>query len=507
MTARPTDPLDRGAAAHPDRPAIVQRQRSLTYEQARALSCRVAQRLHAAGFQPGQHGAVLAPNDAVSFVVSLGIQRAGLAFIPLNPRDAIPQLGILLDRLDAAVLFVHPAFTAAVEELRAAAPGLREVVAIGDLDAWLGDAPDTDVTVDPNPDRIAAIFPTSGTTGLPRGVMHSVNGLMHAVDALCELMAHPDGPPVYLAAAPLTHVSGRIALSMMNLGATSIVLEKAEPYAILEAVAQHDVTFTMLPPTVIGALLALPDITDWRFPALRYIGYGSAPMRLEIIKRALEVFGPVMSQGYGQTEAPMVITNMSPEEHLVDGRPAGDERLSSVGRPTRFVDLSILDDDLNPLAGGEVGEVCLRGDFLTVGYYRDPEATADVRRGGWHHTGDLGYLDAEGYLHLVDRKKDMIISGGFNVYSAEVERVITDLPGVAEVAVFGVPDERWGEAVRAAVVLRDGATLGAEQVIEHVKRHLGSVKAPKTVDFRRSLPRNPTGKVLKRRLRDELSCV
>ena len=507
MTVRPTDLLDRGAGAHPDRLAFIQGRQRLTYEQARALSCRVAQRLHAGGYQPGQHGAVLAPNDAVSFVVSLGIQRAGLAYIPLNPRDAVPQLGTLLDRLDVDVLFVHPAFASAVDELRAAAPGLREVVAVDELDTWLDDAPDTDVDLQPDPERIAAIFPTSGTTGLPRGVMHSVSGLMHAVEALCEVMPHPDGPPVYLAAAPLTHVSGRIALSMMHLGGTSVVLESAEPYAILQALRDHAVTFTMLPPTVLGALLELPDITEWRFSALRYLAYGSAPTRLEVIKRALDVFGPVMAQGYGQTEAPLVVTNMSPAEHLIDGQPASDERLSSVGRPTRFAEVAFLDEDLQHVADGAVGEICLHGNFVTVGYYQDPEASADISLGGWHHTGDLGYLDAEGYVHVVDRKKDMIISGGFNVYSAEVERVIVDLPEVEEVAVFGVPDERWGEAVRAAVVLRDGATLGAEHEIDHVKRRLGSVKAPKAVDFRQSLPRNPTGKVLKRQLREELSHV
>jgi acyl-CoA synthetase (AMP-forming)/AMP-acid ligase II len=503
---RPIEVVDRGAAANPHRPALVCGEQVFTYGDVRELSCRIAQRIQSLGHFTGGHGAVLAPNDATGFVCALGLLRAGWAWIPVNARDSVSHIGAVLDRLDADLLFVHSAFAVGLDEIRSAAPGLKEVVVYDvELDGWLGEGFDGDVDVDERPDAVCAIFTTSGTTGMPRGVVHTNRSFEVFIGALAAIAPHPDGPPAYLAVTPLTHVSGRIALSIMAMGGTTVILERPRPSAILEALAAHAITFTMLPPTIIHDLLQQPGVEDLQLPALKYIQYGSAPTPLNVLRRAMEVFGPVMLHGYGQTEAPMLLTTMSPQEHYADGRPAPDERLRSVGHATPFSALAVLDANDLPVPLGTIGEVCARGDFIMEGYYDDPAATADVRRGGWHHTGDLGYIDQAGYVFLVDRKRDMIITGGFNVYSAELERMIAELPCVDAVAVVGLPDERWGESVSAVIVRRPGASLTGADVIELCKRQLGSVKAPKRVEFWDELPRNTTGKVLKRAIRDRLT--
>jgi acyl-CoA synthetase (AMP-forming)/AMP-acid ligase II len=499
---RPIDVLDAAAAAHPERDCLIFGEQRWSYRDVQTLSRRIATRLHQLGFTPGAHGAVLAPNDPVGFICTLGLMRAGLAWLPLNARDAAEHSALLLEELDADVLFVHSSLSAVGDIVRLQAPKLREIVVFDTgLEDWLAGAPAGDVSVPDDPEALAAIFATSGTTGKPRGVMLSNRNFTAFMGGLQHQLAH-DVPPVYLAAAPLTHVGGRTCFPIMAQGGTVVVLATPEPQAVLRALADHAVTFTFLPPTALYSLLEQPNLSDFPVPALRYFGYGSAPTRLDMIKRALDVFGPVLYQGYGQTEAPMLITGMSPEDHVVDGKPAPDERLSSVGRPTPFVQLVILDDNGREVGAGEIGEICVRGEFVMKGYYKDPQATAEASRFGWHHTGDLGYLDPEGCLHLVDRKKDMIISGGFNVYAAEVENVISQDPAVEEAVVIGVPDLKWGEAVKAIVTARPGATVDDQALIALCKQRLGSVKAPKTVEVWDQLPRNTTGKILKRAIRD-----
>ncbi len=257
-----------------------------------------------------------------------------------------------------------------------------------------------------------------------------------------------------------------------------------------------------LPPTVIYRLLEIPDLaTRCDFSSLRYFLYGAAPMSVEKLKRALEVFGPVMMGGYGQTEAPTSISFLTPAEHVIAGQPAPDERLASVGRPNPLVRVEIMNDANEIQPPGVTGEICVRGDLVMKGYYKAPEITAETIVDGWLHTGDIGHLDANGYLHITDRKKDMIISGGFNVYPSEVEQVIWSHGAVQDCAVIGVPDPQWGEAVKAIVELNRGQRATTDEIIALCKERLGPVKAPKSVDFVEALPRSPVGKVLKKELR------
>jgi acyl-CoA synthetase (AMP-forming)/AMP-acid ligase II len=261
------------------------------------------------------------------------------------------------------------------------------------------------------------------------------------------------------------------------------------------------VTEFFLPPTAIYKLLEAPGIEKVDFSSVRYLLYGAAPISVEKLKKAIGLWGPIMTGGYGQTEAMTSISNLRADEHVVDGKLASDERLSSVGRPNPLVRVEIMNDANEILLRGETGEICVRGDLLMKGYYKAPEKTAETIVDGWLHTGDIGHLDAEGYLHITDRKKDMIISGGFNVYPSEVEQVIWSHPAVQDCAVIGVPDEKWGEAVKAVVELNPGQSVTADELIALCKARLGSVMAPKSVDFVAVLPRSPVGKVLKKDLR------
>jgi acyl-CoA synthetase (AMP-forming)/AMP-acid ligase II len=353
-------------------------------------------------------------------------------------------------------------------------------------------------------DDVVAVSPTGGTTGMPKGVMNTHRSLQTAFAHFLIACPYDDEHrPVCLAAAPMTHTSGLLSMPATARGGTVVILTKPDPALMLGAIAKHRVTELFLPPTVIYRLLDIPDLArKVDFSSLKYFAYGAAPMSVEKLKQAIEVFGPVMMGGYGQTEAPGSIAYLTPAEHLVGGRVAPDARLSSVGRPNPLVQVEIMDDAGRILARGETGEICVRGDLVMKGYYKDPQKTAETIVDGWLHTGDIGCLDDEGCLHITDRKKDMIISGGFNVYPSQVEQVIWAHPAVRDCAVIGVPDDQWGEAVKAVVELNQGQALSADEVIALCKHKLGSVMAPKSVDFVEALPRSPAGKVLKKDLRE-----
>jgi acyl-CoA synthetase (AMP-forming)/AMP-acid ligase II len=352
-------------------------------------------------------------------------------------------------------------------------------------------------------DDVVAVTPTGGTTGLPKGAMNT-----HRTFAVCFahlMMAFQYGanePIVNLAAAPMTHAAGMMSMPASARGGTVVILEKPERTAVLDAIEQHRVTEFFLPPTVIYRLLDTPGIEERDFSSLRYVLYAAAPMSVDKLRRALEVFGPVMMECYGQVEAFAAISYLRPEEHFVDGQVAPDARLSSCGRPYPLISVAILDDDNRPVAAGTKGEICVRGDLVMKGYYNAPDKTEETIVDGWLHTGDVGHLDDDGYLHITDRKKDLIISGGVNIYPQEIEQVIWGHPAVRDCVVIGVPDHEWGEAVKAVVELNDGLQVSDSELMALCKKRLGGVRAPKSVDFIDTLPRSPNGKVLKRDVRE-----
>jgi acyl-CoA synthetase (AMP-forming)/AMP-acid ligase II len=312
------------------------------------------------------------------------------------------------------------------------------------------------------------------------------------------LMSYPFRPrPRYLALAPLTHAAGVLCFPVMTLGGEIVIMPKPDLAEFLALIEQHAITHTFLPPTLIYMLLDHARLPEAGLSSLQCLWYGAAPMSASRLAEALTRIGPVMGQLFGQSEAPMMISTLAPAEHFRDDGSVATERLSSAGRPTPLTTVAIMDDAGHLLGPGERGEIVARGPLVMAGYYKNPQASADAAKHGWHHTGDIGYLDEDGYLFIVDRAKDMIITGGFNVYSAEVEQVLLAHPAVQDCAVIGLPDEKWGERVTAVVQLRPGQAVTEDEIRAFVKDRLGSVKAPKQVEVWPDLPRSKVGKVLK----------
>ncbi len=503
------DFFDRGCLLNRDGVAFAMAGREWTFAESHTLTCQVANGLLIRGIGKGYHGAVLAGNDPLAWLCVMGFWRAGVAWLPLNPRSPAPESASLIDGFDVDTLFFQSAFAPIVAELQASCPNLKNLVCIdGTVQGAISleeliavAAPNPPVFVSA-PDDMIAIMPTGGTTGLPKGVMQTNRNLsLSILNGVINSPYAPGEPIVNLAAAPMTHSAGFLSISATARGGKVVVLTKPDPMSLLDTIERERVTELFLPPTVIYALLEVPGIEGRDFSSLRYIMYGAAPMSLDKLRRAIEVFGPVMHQGYGQTEAPGSIAFLRPGDHFVDGKIAPDSRLSACGLPAITNAISIRDDQGQPLKQGESGEICVSGDIVMKGYYKQPDKTAEAIIDGWLHTGDVGHLDAEGFLHITDRKKDMIISGGFNVYPSEVEQVIWSHPAVLDCAVIGIPDEKWGEAVKAVIELKPGASVDPEEIIALCKDRLGSVKAPKSVDFIASLPRSPVGKVLKKDIR------
>ena len=478
----------------------------LTYADVDSFSARVANALHRDGFSPGDFGAVYAGNSATAFVVALGIVRAGGVWVPLNPRNSPATNTEILARFGCRVLFHQPAFAAVADGIGGATQAA--LIAIDDgpansLDHWLDDAPATAPTVERSGSDTMLLPQTGGTTGTPKGVMLSHRNFVAL--AWAGRQNASVGQRAVLCAAPMTHVGGRAALVSLGQGVRLVILATPDPTSILQTIERERITDVFLPPTAIYSLLDHPDTPNTDFSSLRRFAYGSAPISIPRLREAFGVFGPVMAGGFGQTESPISLASRPTADHFVDGDVTGelldDDALRSVGRETILSTVAIVDDDANPLPPGERGEIAVKGPMVFEGYFDDLAETAKVRRNGWHLTGDIGILDEHGRLYVVDRKKDMIITGGFNVYSSEVEHAIQAIDGVAEAAVIGVPSERWGEEVTAIVRLEPGAKLDTDDIIESAKESVGSVMAPKTVEIVDELPHTAVGKIDKKVLR------
>lgn len=505
------DFFDAGVASHPDAPCFVDcgsEAPAITYAQAGALTCQIARGLQALGLAPGFHGAVFSGNAGAAFTALLGVLRAGGVWLPVNARNAVEANIEFLQDMDCDVLFYQARYASQVAEIRGKLPRIRHCIALDgaqgpDLSvASLVQGHSPEMFAAPlQPQGLAMIMGTGGTTGRSKGVMLSHRNLTATMANHMSAMAVTDRMTV-LAAAPITHTAGLGSMPFMARGGRVVLMDGIDPQNLLQVIERERVNQLFLPPTVIYTLLAQPNVRDFDFSALRYLMYGAAPMSPEKLAEAIEVFGPVMLQIYGQAEVPGAISVLRVDDHFVDGQVAPRQRLLSAGRRFPFTRVAIMDDDGNLLTQpGAVGEIVAQGDIVTAGYYKNPEATAEVQRNGWHCTGDVGYFDEQGFLFIVDRKKDMIVTGGFNVFSSEVEAAVMAHPAVKDCAVIGVPDDKWGEAVRAVIELRPGQSVAPQALIQFVKDRLGSVKAPKEVEIVAQLPRSAVGKVLKKEVR------
>ncbi|GAA3528205.1 long-chain fatty acid--CoA ligase [Amycolatopsis ultiminotia] len=504
--------LEKGASLDPGAPCLTLGEETRSYGEVLELAAAVARALRRTGTGPGDKVGILSANDPTAFTCVFGIARAGAVWCPINPRNAAGENAELLELFDCSTLIYQPAFDALIAEIAPSLPKLTTLVRLGNGDGravgfpdWLAAAADDPAVEAEPPGDVAALVGTGGTTGRPKGVMLTGRNL-ETMSAI-TLMSYPfEGRPVYLAQAPLTHAAGVLCFPILARGGEVVIMPAPDVGRFLALIERHRVTHTFLPPTLIYLVLAHEALDRTDLSSLQCFWYGAAPMSTTRLAEALDRIGP-MAQLFGQSEAPMMISTLAPAEHRRPDGTIHTGRLSSAGRPSPLVTVAVLDEQSQPVPAGERGEICVRGSLVMAGYYRDPEATAEASAHGWHHTGDIGFLDEEGYLHIVDRAKDMVITGGFNVYSAEVEQALMAHDAVRDCAVIGLPDDKWGERVTAVVQLRAGAGLDPAELTAFVKERIGSVKAPKQIEVWPELPRSTVGKVLKTEIRTQLTRI
>ncbi|HYG91586.1 MAG TPA: AMP-binding protein [Azospirillum sp.] len=493
----PIDFLYRSARFTPDAVAVDAPSGILTYAELTARVDALAAAFQALDPAPDSRVGICAHNTVAHLLALLATLAAGKVWVPLNPRESRAEL-------DAKVAATVPGIVVVDEDcldLVGVPPGAKRVLGHGSaaadsvaglIDAHRGRTPER---IARPLDSVQAIKFTGGSSGRPKGVLQPCRAwVAGAVSMMHGWGLGPDDG--YLVAAPLTHGTSCYVTPILAAGGRLVFLEgRTTPAAVLEALETRPVTLSFVPPTLIYTMQQELAGRPLRTPRLRHLIYGAAPMPPEKVRQALDTFGPVIGSNYGQTEAPQVITVMTARDY------ADGTRLAACGRPGLLARVEVMDRDGRILPPGEEGEIVVRGDLLMLGYLDMPEATAETLRDGWLHTGDVGVFDGAGYLTIKDRLRDVIITGGFNVYPNDVEAALVGHPAVLEAVVFGVPDEKWGEAVHAAVTLRPGAQAAPEAIIDHVRAALGGVKAPKRVHILPAIPRNPVGKVVRREVR------
>ncbi len=503
------DALDYFSREQPDAEFAVCADRTLTYAGAQAESIRFANALRQSGLEPGDRFAFLAKNCLEYSVVFMAASRVGAVPVPLNYRLAAPELAYIIEDSGSKLVIAAKPFCDAIESLRADLDSVESWIALGDgprtdwedFGDWLAAQDTTPAQLELSPDGDLYQMYTSGTTGRPKGVVITQRAV------LSQLMQQIPTVEVkrtdrVLVVAPLYHAAAAVtALGTFGSGGSILIHEDFDPAAVVAALSSERITRTTLVPAMIQACLVLvPDVAERSYDDLRLIVYGASPIASDTLRRAVEVFGCAFMQGYGMTETTAQLTLLTAKDHerALAGKP---ELLLSAGRPLPGTQIRIVDEADVPLPNNTIGEIVARGAQLMSGYWNLAAATKEAMRGGWLHTGDAGYIDDEGYLYIQDRTKDMIVSGAENVYPREVEDALFGHPAIADVAVIGVPDEKFGESVKAIVVLRAGENATADEIMAYCAGKIAGYKRPRSVDFIDELPRNASGKVLKKDLR------
>jgi acyl-CoA synthetase (AMP-forming)/AMP-acid ligase II len=477
--------------------------RELTYAELDRRSDQVAGFLQAAGVKPGDRVAWLGRSSEAWYEIFFGVAKARACFAPINSRLAVPEIAFILADSSADLFFVSPEFFPAAQAALGEVDRPIRLIGVGGLDpafeayAELRDAaPAPALTTPEFSDDVLQLY-TSGTTGLPKGVRLTNQNYA----AFLALREHVEGfdyraDDTALILMPMFHVAGtNISFAGLAAGGRVLLMAEFNPPAVLQAMESERVNHVFLAPVMINVLLQTPGIDTTDFSSLKTVSYGASPISEAVLAAATKAFGCGFIQFYGMTETTGAGTTLAPADHR-------GELMRSCGKAWHSLGVRIADEAGNELPPGEIGEIEIKGPIVMAGYWNRPEATAEtIRPDGWLRTGDAGYMNADGFFFVHDRVKDMIVTGGENVYPAEVENAILGCPGVADAAVIGVPDDKWGEAVKAIVVAAPGARPEPAEIIAYARQRIAGYKAPKSVDFIDALPRNPSGKVLRRELR------
>jgi long-chain acyl-CoA synthetase len=499
------DILRTHASESPDRVALVLGDRRVTWAELYERASRVAAGLQAAGVGPRDRVAFLDKNGVEHFEVFFGAALLNAVCVDVNWRLAPPEVEFIVNDAQAKMLVVGPDFVPVLDAI-ADSVTAGTVLVIGghdkfrDYDEWVGAHEPADPRQPSGPDDVAFQLYSSGTTGRPKGVMLSNDNFFALLPVAVEMWElAPES--VNLVAMPLFHIGGGgWATAGMFQGATSVLMRDLDPAALIKLIPEHGITHAFVVPAVLQFMLMVPGAAEADYSTLGVVVYGASPISEEVLSRSVEVLGCKFWQAYGLTETTGAVTHLPPEDHVGDDL----HRLRSCGIPGPGVELRIVDPDTGEdVPTGEVGEIWVRSGQVMKGYWNNEAATAEsIDADGWFKSGDAGYLDEDGYLYIHDRVKDMIVSGGENVYPAEVENVLMKHPGIADVAVIGVPHEKWGETAKAIVVRAPNTEATPEEIIDFSRQNLAKFKCPTSVDFIDVLPRNPSGKVLKKDLRE-----
>ena len=510
-TIRVHDWFEYHARVRPDVAFLEQDGEVLTYAQAESRANRWANALIAAGLGVGDRIAYLSTNDIDMGVMLMACAKAGVAPVMLNYRLAPREMAWILQDAEPRLIFARgAAYQAVIAAILPDLPGIEACISVGGdhregwqpLNAFLTDSVDSAPGLPLDSDAMLYLLYTSGTTGQPKGIMIShLNVIAHVEQSMCASIAGRAPGARALVATPLYHAAGvlRIMTAAIN-GGTVVLMEHFDAAQFLHLLGTQRINTVNMVPAIVQTLMEMPQIAQMRFPDLQVIYYGAAPIGESVLRRALDTFECPLIQGYGLSESTGGIAYLNEVDHqkALAGRP---ELLRSTGRAVVLAELRVVDSDGQPVPPGTVGELCIRGPNVMKGYWRNPEKTAEAIRDGWLHSGDAAYLDAEGYVFLQDRIKDMIVSGGTNLYPNEIESALLEHPALLDVAVIGVPDAKWGEVPLAVCVTRDGAAIADEALIAFCRERLGGYKIPRQYRFVTELPRNASGKILKRELR------
>ncbi|MBI2177893.1 MAG: long-chain-fatty-acid--CoA ligase [Candidatus Tectomicrobia bacterium] len=500
--------VSRAARWHAGKTAVVCAGKARTFAEIGGNANRAANALAGLGLAKGDRVALYADNSVEYFETLFGLFKGGLVSVGVNSMLSAGESVHIINHSGARAVVTSPRLAGELSSRMSEMPGVENWICIGEPPEGMREYGEFIRGARPSPPGVqvdegdlAQLFYTGGTTGAPKGVMVTHDIVVNALRNIQAEFVPIRQSDVVLSPGSLAHASGYYSMVTFIKGGKLLIPEGFNPPEVLSAIEREEVTVIPGYPVTLIRLVDYPGLGEYDLGSLRLLTYGASPMPTEKLRKALGIFGMKLAQGYGQAEAMMTITCLTPEDHA-HALAENSERLASCGRPYMTQEVRVVDEQDRELPRGEKGEVITRGKVCTAGYWNNPRATADAVRDGWVHTGDVGWMDEEGYLYLVDRKKDVIISGGENIYAREVEDVLNGHPAVAEAAVVGVPDEEWGEAVKAVVALKPGMRATGEEIIQFCKERLSSYKKPKSVDFLAELPRTAAGKISKKDLRD-----